>query len=187
MNHPNSHPTHCATRAFAFVPPVLRNGEARRLRDAGGIAHRNERTAGDGRPGTEHRGWLLAGFLNLRGTQAAASTARGDAKRGMVLALALIAATPALAAVGPNIRAVQPDQLDDYWVLANYSTLTADVPNSGTNLSKPTCSAVTYMIGSDGVTRDIVILGSTSAGAPAGLCRAGCAARIRCVKPWRGR
>ncbi len=79
------------------------------------------------------------------------------------LALALVTAG-AFAAVDPNIRAVQPDHLDDYWVLANYSTLTADVPNSGTNLSKPTCTAVTYMIGSDGVTRDIVVRKTIPAG-----------------------
>ncbi|WIG56311.1 MAG: hypothetical protein OJF61_002099 [Rhodanobacteraceae bacterium] len=60
------------------------------------------------------------------------------------------------AAVGPNVQAVQPDHLNDYWVMTNTS-LDVDVPNSGVNLSKPTCSAVTYMIGSDGVTRDIVV------------------------------
>ena len=86
---------------------------------------------------------------------------------GLKLPIALAAAAfacNAVAAIGPNIRAVQPDHLDDYWVLANYSTLTADVPNSGTNLSKPTCSAVTYMIGSDGVTRDIVVRRTIPAG-----------------------
>ncbi|MGH8184876.1 MAG: energy transducer TonB [Rhodanobacteraceae bacterium] len=43
-------------------------------------------------------------------------------------------------------------------------SLTVDVPNSGVNLDKPTCSAVTYMIGSDGVTRDIVVRETIPAG-----------------------
>ena len=71
--------------------------------------------------------------------------------------------TASLAAVGPNVRAVQPDHLNDYWVMTNTS-LNVDVPNSGVNLSKATCSAVTYMIGSDGVTRDIVVRKTIPAG-----------------------
>jgi len=67
------------------------------------------------------------------------------------------------AAVGSNIQAVQPDRLNDYWVMTNTS-LNVDVPNSGLNLSKPTCAAVTYMIGSDGVTRDIVVRNTIPAG-----------------------
>lgn len=76
----------------------------------------------------------------------------------------MLASTTAAAAVGPNITAVQPEQLPNYWTLTNYSTLTADAPNSGVNLSKPTCSAVTYMIGSDGVPRDIVVQKTIPAG-----------------------
>lgn len=71
------------------------------------------------------------------------------------LALALFA-TAAVAAVGPNIMTVQPAHISDYWVRTNTS-LTVDVPNTGINLEKPTCSAVTYMIGSDGKARDIVV------------------------------
>lgn len=59
--------------------------------------------------------------------------------------------------------AVQPDHLGDYWVMTNTS-LDVDVPNSGVNLDKPTCSAVTYLIGSDGVTRDIVVVKTIPAG-----------------------
>ena len=44
------------------------------------------------------------------------------------------------------------------------TSLDVDVPNSGVNLSKPTCAAVTYMIGSDGVTRDIVVRKTIPAG-----------------------
>jgi alpha-acetolactate decarboxylase len=75
----------------------------------------------------------------------------------------MFVATTASAAVGPNIRAVQPDHLTDYWVMTNTS-LNVDVPNSGVNLSKATCSAVTYMIGSDGVTRNIVVRKTIPAG-----------------------
>jgi hypothetical protein len=79
---------------------------------------------------------------------------------GFALAIVTISAT---AQVGPNIQAVQPDRLNDYWVMTNTS-LNVDVPNSGVNLEKPTCSAVTYMIGSDGVTRDIVVRKTIPAG-----------------------
>ncbi|HEX5961190.1 MAG TPA: energy transducer TonB [Rhodanobacteraceae bacterium] len=71
--------------------------------------------------------------------------------------------TTSFAAVGPNVRTVMPGQLASYWVMTN-SSLTVDVPNSGVNLEKPTCSAVTYMIGSDGVTRDIMVVKTIPAG-----------------------
>lgn len=91
----------------------------------------------------------------------------GQSARGAAAALAgmvsVFAMGVAAAAVGPNIRAVQPDQVDNYWVRTNTS-LTVEVPNSGVNLDKPTCSAVTYMIGSDGVTRDIVVRKTIPAG-----------------------
>lgn len=83
-------------------------------------------------------------------------------KRLASLACILVAANVG-AAVGPNIRVVQPNHVNDYWVMTNTS-LNVDVPNSGVNLSKPTCSAVTYMIGSDGVTRDIVVRKTIPAG-----------------------
>ena len=81
----------------------------------------------------------------------------------MAFSVALVTCLSAHAAVSPNIRAVQPDHLVDYWVMTNTS-LDVDVPNSGVNLEKPTCSAVTYMIGSDGVTRDIVVRKTIPAG-----------------------
>ena len=67
------------------------------------------------------------------------------------------------AAVSPNVRVVPPDKLTSYWVMTNTS-LDVDVPNSGVNLEKPACSAVTYMIGADGVTRDIVVRKTIPAG-----------------------
>ena len=77
--------------------------------------------------------------------------------------LALFVTSALAAAISPNILTVQPDHLADYWVMTNTS-LDVDVPNSGVNLEKPTCSAVTYMIGSDGVTRDIVVRKTIPAG-----------------------
>ena len=76
---------------------------------------------------------------------------------------ALLVSAVSSAAINPNIRVVQPADLSDYWVMTNTS-LDVDVPNSGVNLSKPTCAAVTYMIGSDGVTRNIVVRKTIPAG-----------------------
>ena len=76
---------------------------------------------------------------------------------------ALLVSAVSVAAINPNIRVVQPAQRDNYWEMTNTS-LDVDVPNSGVNLSKPTCAAVTYMIGSDGVTRDIVVRKTIPAG-----------------------
>jgi len=81
-----------------------------------------------------------------------------------IIAVVLLAASAAgFAAIGPNVLAVQPDHLNDYWVMTNTS-LDVDVPNSGVNLEKATCSAVTYLIGSDGVTRDVVVVKTIPAG-----------------------
>jgi hypothetical protein len=58
---------------------------------------------------------------------------------------------------------VQPDQVSGYWLRTNTS-LTVDVPNSGFGLERPTCSAVTYLIGSDGMTHDVVVRKTVPAG-----------------------
>lgn len=76
-------------------------------------------------------------------------------KMRMMLAIAALA-LPLAAFAASNIRAVQPGQLDHYWLMTN-TEIDADVPNFGRNLDKPTCAAVTYEIGADGVTRDIVV------------------------------
>ena len=76
---------------------------------------------------------------------------------------ALLVSAASFAAINPNIRVVQPADLTNYWVMTNTS-LNVDVPNSGVNLSKPTCAAVTYMIGSDGVTRNIMVRKTIPAG-----------------------
>jgi hypothetical protein len=74
--------------------------------------------------------------------------------RAIFVAVALANASAVFAA--SNIRAVQPGQLGHYWVMTN-TEIDADVPNYGRNLEKPTCAAVTYLIGADGKTRDIVV------------------------------
>jgi len=82
----------------------------------------------------------------------------------IILAIvALAVSATGAAAISPNIRVAQPAELSNYWVMTNTS-LNVDVPNSGVNLSKPTCAAVTYLIGSDGVTRDIVVRKTIPAG-----------------------
>jgi hypothetical protein len=73
---------------------------------------------------------------------------------GSALFLAFALASASAASAGSNIRAVPPEQLDHYWLMTN-TEIEADVPNFGRNLDKPTCAAVTYEIGADGVTRDI--------------------------------
>jgi outer membrane biosynthesis protein TonB len=66
--------------------------------------------------------------------------------------LILAGATPLLAQ--EQVRQVAPSRVPSYWQLTNTS-VNADVPNSGRNLNQPGCAAVTYMIGSDGQTRDV--------------------------------
>ncbi len=69
-----------------------------------------------------------------------------------VLAVALGCAAPALA----QPRQVDQENLYRYWILLNTS-VTMSAPNSGLNLEAPGCAAVTYMIGSDGVPRDVTV------------------------------
>lgn len=71
--------------------------------------------------------------------------------------------TSTFAATDSDLRAVPPDQIDRYWIRTN-TELDVDVPNYGKNLDKPTCSAVTYVIGADGVTRDITVRRTVPAG-----------------------
>jgi hypothetical protein len=51
---------------------------------------------------------------------------------------------------------VDPQHLYDYWILLNQN-VAVDVPNSARNVNQPGCAAVSYMIGSDGVPRDLKI------------------------------
>jgi hypothetical protein len=65
-----------------------------------------------------------------------------------LVAAVLAACMPVIAQQAPR---VSPDQLSNRWQLINQSSLYVDVPNSGVNIYKPGCVAVTYTIGSDGV------------------------------------
>lgn len=63
----------------------------------------------------------------------------------------LLAAT--LGFVGPVLaqtHRIDQDHLFHYWILLNTS-VQMDAPNTGLNLDKPGCVAVTYTIGSNGV------------------------------------
>ncbi|WP_426662500.1 energy transducer TonB [Rhodanobacter aciditrophus] len=66
--------------------------------------------------------------------------------RPLLLVSALACATPVLA----QANRVDPQDLYHYWILLN-TKVNTDLPNSGLNLTKPGCAAVTYTIGSDGV------------------------------------
>lgn len=72
---------------------------------------------------------------------------------GFLLGLALVCSVPAMAQ--PE-RKIAPESLNSYWILLN-TKVDADVPNSGRNLDKPVCSAVTYTIGSDGSTMNVEV------------------------------
>ncbi|MEO6968395.1 MAG: energy transducer TonB [Rhodanobacteraceae bacterium] len=74
--------------------------------------------------------------------------------RILIASLLLLAATTTFAAT--NIRAVAPERLGSYWRMTN-TEIDADVPNIGRNMDKPGCAAVSYTVGADGKTRDIVV------------------------------
>lgn len=73
--------------------------------------------------------------------------------QGLLLALLLGSAAPALA----QARKVDQQNLYRYWILLN-TQVKMDVPNSGLNLDKPGCAAVTYTVGSDGVPMDVQVV-----------------------------
>ena len=69
-------------------------------------------------------------------------------RRTGLAALALLCAAPAWAQ--SSALKVSQQDLYHYWILLNTS-VSMNAPNSGLNLDKPGCVAVTYTIGSDGV------------------------------------
>jgi len=72
------------------------------------------------------------------------------------LALAVGAVgSPAMAQ--SQARMVGPDRIQSYWIMLN-TKVDADIPNSGSNMDKPGCVAVTYMIGSDGVPQNVNVV-----------------------------
>jgi outer membrane biosynthesis protein TonB len=70
--------------------------------------------------------------------------------------LALVALHVGLPAVAQTQQRVEPQHLYDYWILLNHS-VDIDVPNSARGVNKPGCAAVSYMIGSDGVPRNLKV------------------------------
>ncbi len=71
------------------------------------------------------------------------------------LALAMGAAAPLLAQ--SQARKVGPEHIQSYWIMLN-TKVDADIPNSGANMDKPGCVAVTYLIGSDGVPQSVNVV-----------------------------
>ncbi|MEO7051159.1 MAG: energy transducer TonB [Rhodanobacter sp.] len=72
--------------------------------------------------------------------------------RVLPLVVALGFAAPVLA----QAAKVNQDNLYRYWILLNTS-VQMDAPNSGLNLTKPGCVAVTYTVGSDGVPLNVQV------------------------------
>ncbi|HEY0198106.1 MAG TPA: energy transducer TonB [Rhodanobacter sp.] len=75
-------------------------------------------------------------------------------RQTLLLALTLGFVTPLLAQASHKLE--QKD-LSRYWILLN-TQVQMDAPNSGLNLNKPGCAAVTYTIGSNGVPMDVQVV-----------------------------
>ncbi|HEY1590011.1 MAG TPA: energy transducer TonB [Rhodanobacter sp.] len=75
-------------------------------------------------------------------------------RQGLLLALTLGFVAPALA---QQAHRVDQQNLYRYWILLN-TKVQMDAPNSGLNLDKPGCAAVTYTIGSDGVPMNVQVV-----------------------------
>ena len=73
-------------------------------------------------------------------------------RQGLLLALTLGFVSPLLA----QMTRIDPQNLFRYWILLN-TKVQMDAPNSGLNLDKPGCVAVTYTVGSDGVPLDVQV------------------------------
>lgn len=73
--------------------------------------------------------------------------------RRLVLATLLAAGLPVAA---QSLHRVDPQHLYNYWILLNHD-VDIDIPNSARGVNQPGCASVSYMIGSDGVPRDLKI------------------------------
>ncbi|MFK2878742.1 energy transducer TonB [Rhodanobacter hydrolyticus] len=71
--------------------------------------------------------------------------------RSLLLVPALLCAASAWA---QSNHRIDPQNLYHYWIRLN-TKVDTDLPNSGLNLDKPGCAAVTYTIGSDGVPMNV--------------------------------
>lgn len=72
--------------------------------------------------------------------------------QGLLLALACGCAMPVLA----QSHRIDPQNLYQRWILLN-TNVQMDAPNSGLNLDKPGCVAVTYTIGSGGIPMNVQV------------------------------
>jgi outer membrane biosynthesis protein TonB len=73
--------------------------------------------------------------------------------QSLLVASALFCALPVLA---QNARRVGPEQLYNYWIRLN-TKVAVTMPNSGKNMLKPGCVAVSYLIGSNGVPQNVKV------------------------------
>lgn len=74
--------------------------------------------------------------------------------QALLLALTMTGAAPLLAQ--SQARLVGPEHIQSYWIMLN-TKVDADIPNSGRNMDKPGCVAVTFMIGTDGVPQNVTV------------------------------
>jgi hypothetical protein len=76
--------------------------------------------------------------------------------QSLLVAAVLAASMPVVA---QEVRRVAPEQLSNDWMLINNPRegIQVDVPNSGVNIYKPSCVAVTYTIGADGVPMNVQV------------------------------
>ncbi len=73
-------------------------------------------------------------------------------RQGLLLILSLGVVAPLMA----QARKIDQQDLYRYWILIN-TQVKMDVPNTGVNLDKPGCAAVTYTVGSDGVPMNVQV------------------------------
>lgn len=71
--------------------------------------------------------------------------------RSLLLVPALLCAASAWA---QSYHRIDPQDQYHYWIRLN-TKVSTDLPNSGLNLDKPGCAAVTFTIGSDGVPMNV--------------------------------
>lgn len=75
----------------------------------------------------------------------------------LIVIFSLSLATATLAADALSPRVLPAEKLDKYWLIANSTTLDANVPNSGLGLTTPTCAAVSFLIEKNGSTSHIKV------------------------------
>lgn len=77
----------------------------------------------------------------------------------MIFKLSLMACAMWLVAgdvfAAERAQLISPERLAHYWLLQSTSASQANVPFRGKNLEVPSCAAVAYTIGNDGLTRNV--------------------------------